>query len=174
MLGEYGTRTLEGMATRGCDSAGLAAYTDQVGEDGARKISLYSPEDRLDWRKLADGLRDELGREVTLRENGNHAVLIPHESADRALEWVTQSFPEAHVLSVGHSIEVYKDIGHPTDIARYYGFRGLSGSHVVAYVAVSSEFCSLAHLPDIDDADIFEPMPEEIHVWNKRSATLNS
>jgi amidophosphoribosyltransferase len=290
VLGEYGTRMLEGMATRGCDSAGLAAYTDQVEEDGARKISLYSPEDRLDWRELVDGLRDELGCEVTLRENGNHAVLIPHEAADRTLEWVTQSHPEAHVLSVGHSIEVYKDIGHPADIASYYGFRDLAGSHLVAhtrmatesavtwahahpfsvgedfclvhngslsnphslrrmlerrgmrfetdndtevaarflewrmregddveaairagfeeldgfytfligtndelalvrdpfackpavvaetedYVAVSSEFRSLAHLPGIDDADVFEPMPKEIYVWNKRSVIPSS
>jgi glutamate synthase domain-containing protein 1 len=33
------------------------------------------------------------------------------------------------------------------------------------YVAVSSEFRSLAHLPDIADADIFEPLPEEIYSW---------
>ena len=32
---------LEGMATRGRDSAGLAAYTEEVEED-ARKFSLYS------------------------------------------------------------------------------------------------------------------------------------
>jgi len=33
------------------------------------------------------------------------------------------------------------------------------------YVAVSSEFRSLAHLPDIANARIFEPQPEEIHAW---------
>lgn len=42
------------------------------------------------------------------------------------------------------------------------------------YVAISSEFRSLAHLPDIADADIFEPMPEEIYVWNKRPAAVRS
>ncbi|MFN0302402.1 MAG: amidophosphoribosyltransferase [Burkholderiales bacterium] len=33
------------------------------------------------------------------------------------------------------------------------------------YVAISSEFRSLARLPDVKNANIFEPMPEEIHVW---------
>ena len=33
------------------------------------------------------------------------------------------------------------------------------------YVAVSSEFRSLAHLPGITGADIFEPKPEEIYSW---------
>ncbi|MFA9460416.1 amidophosphoribosyltransferase [Thiohalorhabdus methylotrophus] len=33
------------------------------------------------------------------------------------------------------------------------------------YVAVASEFHSLARLPGIADAEIFEPAPEEIYVW---------
>ena len=34
------------------------------------------------------------------------------------------------------------------------------------YVAVSSEFRSLAHLPGIRSAELFEPVPEEIYSWN--------
>ena len=34
------------------------------------------------------------------------------------------------------------------------------------YVAVSSEFRSLAHLPDIRSAELFEPAPEEIYSWS--------
>ena len=33
------------------------------------------------------------------------------------------------------------------------------------YVAISSEFRSLAKLPDIKHATIFEPVPEEVYVW---------
>ena len=33
------------------------------------------------------------------------------------------------------------------------------------YVAISSEFRSLAKLPDVKNATIFEPEPEEIYVW---------
>lgn len=33
------------------------------------------------------------------------------------------------------------------------------------YVAIASEFRSLAKLPDIKNAKIFEPAPEEIYVW---------
>jgi methylamine---glutamate N-methyltransferase subunit A len=34
------------------------------------------------------------------------------------------------------------------------------------YVAISSEFRSLAHLPGVKDAEIFEPGPERIYSWN--------
>jgi amidophosphoribosyltransferase len=33
------------------------------------------------------------------------------------------------------------------------------------YVAISSEFHALAHLPDVTNARIFEPAPEEIYSW---------
>jgi amidophosphoribosyltransferase len=34
-----------------------------------------------------------------------------------------------------------------------------------AYVAVGSAFGSLARLPDVKHAKIFEPKPEEMYVW---------
>jgi amidophosphoribosyltransferase len=34
------------------------------------------------------------------------------------------------------------------------------------YVAIASEFRSLAHLPDVKHAKVFEPAPEEMYVWN--------
>ncbi len=39
------------------------------------------------------------------------------------------------------------------------------------YVAMSSEYRALAALPDIEKADVFEPMPEEIHIWTRSTAT---
>src|SRR3712207_6823529 len=139
LLGELGTQMLEGMATRGRDSAGLAAYTGEVEEEDARKLSLYDPEGGLDWRRLAGYMQDHLAVEVTFEENGNHAVVVPHGSADAAWRWIVEEHPEVSVLSVGRSIEVYKDIGHPADIAERYGFRNLVGSHIVAHTRMATE-----------------------------------
>jgi len=33
------------------------------------------------------------------------------------------------------------------------------------YVAIASEFRGLAHLPGVNNAKLFEPMPEELYVW---------
>ena len=33
------------------------------------------------------------------------------------------------------------------------------------YVAISSEFRSLAHLPGVRHAQLFEPKPEEMYAW---------
>ena len=41
------------------------------------------------------------------------------------------------------------------------------------YVAMSSEYRALAGLPDIEKAEVFEPMPEEIHTWTRSTATAD-
>jgi glutamate synthase domain-containing protein 1 len=33
------------------------------------------------------------------------------------------------------------------------------------YVAISSEFRSLAHLPGVKHANVFEPAPEHVYIW---------
>ncbi|MFT7413647.1 MAG: glutamate synthase domain-containing protein 1 [Methylophagaceae bacterium] len=33
------------------------------------------------------------------------------------------------------------------------------------YVAIASEYRSLAHLPDVKNANIYEPKPEELYIW---------
>ena len=33
------------------------------------------------------------------------------------------------------------------------------------YVAIASEFRSLAHLPSVRHAELFEPKPEEVYSW---------
>jgi glutamate synthase domain-containing protein 1 len=35
------------------------------------------------------------------------------------------------------------------------------------YVAMASEYHALAGLPGIEDAEVFEPMPEEVHLWSR-------
>lgn len=40
-------------------------------------------------------------------------------------------------------------------------------AETAGYVAVASEYHALAGLPGIDSARVFEPMPEEVHVWSR-------
>ena len=43
------------------------------------------------------------------------------------------------MLSVGQSIDLYKDVGAPADIARRYRFAELEGTHVVAHTRMATE-----------------------------------
>jgi len=70
---------------------------------------------------------------------GNHAVLTCDEPADAVKAWTKQNHPELHVLSAGRRIDIYKDTGHPADIAKRYGFPKLVGTHVVGHTRMATE-----------------------------------
>jgi glutamate synthase domain-containing protein 1 len=46
-----------------------------------------------------------------------------------------------------------------------FGCKPMVVAETVDYVAVASEFVALAELPGIEDARVFEPVPEEIYSW---------
>ena len=46
-----------------------------------------------------------------------------------------------------------------------FGCKPAVAAETDQYVAVSSEFRGLAHLPDIQHAHVFEPVPEQIYSW---------
>ena len=272
---------LESMGTRGPDSAGLALFHEPL--DGAqRRFALHSEDRQFDWHTLDADFQRDKGSNGSIRFIENHAVVISTSAAGEFKSWLRQSYPSVHLLSVGSAIEVYKDEGHPVEIAERFRFSELAGTHVVGhtrmatesavspahahpftagedfcivhngslsnpysmrrklerlglsfetdndtevgcrffewrlregdtleeaiqksfseldgfftflmatadklvlvrdafackpavvaetedYVAIASEFRSLAHLPDIKTADVFEPMPEQIYSWS--------
>jgi methylamine---glutamate N-methyltransferase subunit A len=280
ILGQFLTPMFQCMADRGPDSGGLAVFRE--GNDTSlRRFSLFVPDRAFDWQKLLASFRQQTGVSGEIQAVENHAVLVSAIEPGLLRQWLAECDPSPHLLSVGKQIDVFKDQGHPDDIARRYDFPHLAGSHAVGhtrmatesavspahahpftagedfclvhngslsnpymlrrklerqglhfetdndteaacrfiewrmqqgetldealhsafkeldgfytlliatgdqltivrdafackpavvaetdrYVAVSSEFRSLAHLPDVENANIFEPLPEEIHSW---------
>ena len=70
---------------------------------------------------------------------GNHAVLTCDESAARVKRWVKERFPKLHVLSAGRAMDIFKDTGHPAEVAKRYDFVRLAGTHVVAHTRMATE-----------------------------------
>ncbi len=137
-LGALMVPMLTGMTERGPDSAGLAVYTTPVsGEE--HKISLYSAEHAVDWSVLLGRLSEEFDRHHGIAVHGNQAVLTTAADADRVVSWIKHAVPGVAVLSVGRSIDLYKDVGAPADIARRYQFSSLRGTHLVGHTRMATE-----------------------------------
>jgi glutamate synthase domain-containing protein 1 len=137
-LGALMVPMLVGMTERGPDSAGLAVYTAPV-SDRHHKLSLYSGEHAIDWSQLLARVAAEFAHAHELAAHGNHAVLTSAADPDRLIEWLARNAPMIAVLSVGQSIDLYKDVGAPADIAERYGFSSLCGSHLVGHTRMATE-----------------------------------
>jgi amidophosphoribosyltransferase len=141
-LGELMVPMLIGMTERGPDSAGLAVFTDPL-PAGLRKISVYSglTEEGSDynWSALLDALNTELKVQAKATVKANHAVITFEGAAEPVKAFVKAYGPKLHLLSTGRSIDLYKDIGTPAEVAARYQFSQLQGSHLVGHTRMATE-----------------------------------
>jgi amidophosphoribosyltransferase len=137
-LGALMVPMLTGMTERGPDSAGLAVYTAPVA-DTEHKISLYSGELAVDWSDLLARVAEAFPEHHEITIQGNHSILTTEADPDRVAAWLKHAAPTVAVLSIGQSIDLYKDVGAPADIARRYEFNALRGSHLVGHTRMATE-----------------------------------
>jgi glutamate synthase domain-containing protein 1 len=136
-LGELMVPMLIGMTERGPDSSGMALFGAPVGES-QRKISLYCQAGDFDWKQLEARLKQQFSG-VTLDVRVNHAVMTTSSSPADVRAWLRTNQPAVHVLSVGRSIDLYKDVGLPADVARRYDFAKATGTHLVGHTRMATE-----------------------------------
>jgi len=141
-LGELMVPMLIGMTERGPDSAGMAVFGASLPE-GRRKISLYSGLTEAgaayDWIALADAINAELKAHAVPVVKGNHAVVTFEGPAEPVKAFVNRFDAKLHLLATGRSIELYKDIGTPAEVAARYDFAHLAGSHLVGHTRMATE-----------------------------------
>jgi glutamate synthase domain-containing protein 1 len=135
-LGAMVTPMLESMAERGPDSAGLAVFSDR---DEGEKFSLFASAADFDWEALERALDDALAGTPRIEPAGRYARLHLAVEPAALRAWLAEHFPGLHVLSAGHFIDIYKDAGHPAEIAERYGFASLRGSHAVGHTRMATE-----------------------------------
>jgi amidophosphoribosyltransferase len=136
-LGALLVPMLVGMTERGPDSAGLAVFSSEPSH--ALKLSLFQLHGEPAWGAFLRALNQAMPGEHGLYESGKHAVLTTQADLATLKHHIDTAAPGVVLLSQGHRIELYKDIGAPAQIAERYGFRGLTGSHAVGHTRMATE-----------------------------------
>ncbi len=115
------------LTDRGPDSAGIAIYDDP---GAGAKLTVQADDPRA-----FDGLGARLDGAVTVR--GTHAVVtLPPDRLDAA----RAALPDGvRVMSAGSSIEIYKDVGLPADVARRFGIPAMGGTHGIGHTRMATE-----------------------------------
>lgn len=136
-LGEWMVPMLVGMTERGPDSSGMAVFTEPVAGK-LRKLSLYHADSAFAWGKLKEAAAKKFAQvKVTL--DANHAVLRTSSPPADVRAWLMKQYPGLHVLSVGRSIDLYKDVGLPIEVAERYHFKDFKGTHLVGHTRMATE-----------------------------------
>jgi amidophosphoribosyltransferase len=136
-LGELMVPMLIGMTERGPDSSGMAVFGEPV-MNSHRKVSLYCGDAGFNWRHLEGALLEFLG-DAQFEVKANHCIVTSKAKPDEIRAWVGRHHPSVHVLSVGRSIDLYKDVGLPSEVAARYAFKNFAGSHLVGHTRMATE-----------------------------------
>lgn len=137
-LGAYLEPMLIEMTGRGPDSAGVAFYRNGV-EPGWEKITLYHADETYDWAELAGGIHHDLKVKVEETVRHNHCVILTDGGSKRIRTWLQENHPAVRIMSVGSTIEIYKDMGLPKDVAAQFRISELSGSHALGHTRMATE-----------------------------------
>lgn len=137
-IGELMMPMLIGMTERGPDSAGMAVFAEPVANN-MRKFNLYAPSMSYNWDALAQEHASVFGKKPVLNAQGNHVILVSEVATGEMRNWLKTSYPNIHLLSVGQSIDVYKDTGLPAEVAARYSLPKVSGTHLVGHTRMATE-----------------------------------
>lgn len=134
-LGDMLTDMLITMTDRGPDSAGIAIYGEEF--EGL-KMTIQSDTPEEDFEGLDMALGEALGVPVTMEVIDTHAVLaLPDEAEEPARAFMAER--GIRVMGVGHSMEIFKEIGLPKDVAARFGIREMGGSHGIGHTRMATE-----------------------------------
>jgi glutamate synthase domain-containing protein 1 len=149
-VGNDMTRMLQSMKHRGPDSTGYALY----GPTGSGVLVRYtladsnSPRDfdyldRLDRHQAEVKSRMEsLGAKV-LQSHAEteyaHRVTLDYDGDLKKLVDYVEDVPDVEVLSIGHSLEIVKDLGDAETVANQYHLGYFTGTHAIGHVRMATE-----------------------------------
>ncbi len=137
-LGRRLTPMLVEMTDRGPDSAGVAVYRNGVPE-GWSKLTLFHPGPTYDWAGLEEGLAAALETRCHGLRRASHFVLTTAAPAEAARRWIGEHHADVRVMSVGESIEIYKEKGLPKDVAARFELETITGSHAIGHTRMATE-----------------------------------
>ena len=126
------------MTDRGPDSAGIAIYGNDEKSDGKITIQSNNPEE--DFKNLGKDISTITGSSVSLKIKSTHAVLNVETSSIPAVRRALKEVrPNVRIMSAGDTIEIYKEVGLPKDVAARFDVSKMSGTHGIGHTRMATE-----------------------------------
>jgi glutamate synthase domain-containing protein 1 len=149
-IGSELTRMLQSMKHRGPDSTGYALYgppTDLV----VIRFKLADANDRRDFefrdrlerhRLEVESRLNKIGASVDRVEGDTeyaYRAAVRYEGDLKSLADYLEDVPGCEVLSLGHSLEIVKDLGDAEEVSRQYRLGQFRGTHGIGHVRMATE-----------------------------------
>jgi glutamate synthase domain-containing protein 1 len=185
-IGRDMTNMLQSMKHRGPDSTGFALYRSPT-PDLVLRVKLADATEPEDVDHAETLRRRRRHTEAKLRAAGAHVLSAEeinpytftatlHYDGDlKRLADYVESVPRVEVLSLGHALEIVKDLGDARSVGTSYHLDDYFGSHGIGHVRMATESdvdISNAHpywaYPFSDVAVVHNGQLTNYHHWRRR------
>ena len=137
-LGEMLTAMLITMTDRGPDSAGIAIYGGE--KSGRTKLTVQSDDPDTVFAGLDKALAETLGGPVKMTIKSTHAILdIPAGKSAEARMAINKMDRGIRLMSRGDSLEIFKEVGLPKDVADRFEISKMGGTHGIGHTRMATE-----------------------------------
>ncbi len=149
-VGRDMTRMLQSMKHRGPDSTGYALFGPHV-HGFVMRYKLADANDARDF-EYADRIRrhkfqveqrlKNVGAQIhEVEEETDYAyrVTFDYRGDLKHLTDLVEDVPNVEVLSLGHSLEIIKDLGDAEEVAKQYDLGHFQGTHAIGHVRMATE-----------------------------------
>ncbi|MBO0828302.1 MAG: class II glutamine amidotransferase [Streptosporangiales bacterium] len=189
-VGHEMCRMLQAMKHRGPDSTGYALY-GQPSDLLVMRFKLADPNDGNDFSygdRLARSRREVESRLAKIgatidRVDGEseyaYRATFRYEGELKPLADYVEDVPGCEVLSLGHSLEIVKDLGDAEQVAEQYRLDAFTGTHAIGHVRMATESdvdIAGAHpywaYPFSDVAVVHNGQLTNYHRWRRRLERL--
>jgi glutamate synthase domain-containing protein 1 len=151
-IGREMTAMLQSLKHRGPDSTGYALYGKPKSEEYVLRFKVAEQEDMSKGFHIHDEVKErraevdrrlkELGATIVAEEEATEYAFryrIGFKGDLRKLADFIEDVEGAEILSLGHGLELIKDLGDATRVADQYKLPGFEGTHALGHTRMATE-----------------------------------
>ena len=151
-IGSELTAMLQSLKHRGPDSTGFALYGNPMANIHVMRFKVAEQEDvrkgfeihdQMKQRKaMVDARLAEMNAKVSSEEQVTeyaHRYLFEFDGDLRRLADYIEDVEGAEILSLGHALELVKDLGDANRVSNQYGLGDFDGTHAIGHTRMATE-----------------------------------
>ena len=151
-IGQEMTAMLQALKHRGPDSTGFALYGQPLADRYIMRFKLAEQEDLNKGFRIHDQIRErkaavderlaERGARVHEKDTATeyaHRYIFEYDGDLRGLAAYIEDLDGVEILSIGHALELIKDLGDAGRVSGQYGLGSFAGTHAIGHTRMATE-----------------------------------
>ena len=132
-LGSLLSKMLINMGSRGPDSAGFAIYRRENNDVYKYSVCL----NKISFEDFKKKINEHINAD--LERNSDHVIIRTSSKPFDVLKIIKNDLKEVSIVGYGKSIEIFKQVGNPSDVVKKFNLESYSGSHAIGHTRMATE-----------------------------------